>query len=75
MCSLEKNGWLIDKYKGTLSEERTQANLERLGSFMQFAAEKLGSDHVRAMLVPHRKRRSRQQDACLCLRFRSGSFA
>lgn len=47
-----KNGWLIDKYKGTLSEERTQANLERLGSFMQFAAEKLGSDHVRAMLVP-----------------------
>ncbi len=46
------DGWLIEKYEGTLDAERTEANLGRLGDFMQFAADRLGADHVRAMLVP-----------------------
>ena len=47
-----KNGWLLDKYKGTLSEERMQDNLAKLGEFTHYAAGLLGEDHVRAMLVP-----------------------
>ena len=47
-----KNGWLRDKYKGTLSEERMQDNLAKLGEFTHYAAGLLGEDHVRAMLVP-----------------------
>lgn len=47
-----KNGWLIDKYKGTLSEERIQDNLQKLSSFTHYAVDKLGDDHVRVMLVP-----------------------
>lgn len=46
------DGWLIDKYRGTLDEDRIADNLSKLGDFTAYAAEKLGSEHVRVMLVP-----------------------
>ena len=46
------DGWLIDKYRGTLDEDRIADNLSKLGDFTSYAAELLGSDHVRVMLVP-----------------------
>ena len=41
-----KNGWLLDKYKGTLSEERMQDNLAKLGEFTHYAAGLLGEDRL-----------------------------
>lgn len=47
-----KNGWLLDKYKGTLSEERMQDNLQKLSSFVHDATDRLGAEHVKVLLVP-----------------------
>ena len=47
-----KGNWLIDKYDGTLSQERIDGNLKLLGDFTTYAAQTLGQDHVRVLLVP-----------------------
>ena len=47
-----KGNWLIDKYDGTLSQERIDGNLKLLGDFTTYAVQTLGQDHVRVLLVP-----------------------
>ena len=47
-----KGNWLIDKYDGTLSQERIDGNLKLLGDFTTYSAQTLGQDHVRVLLVP-----------------------